>query len=199
MADIEAIILLRIRDRLSLREIGARVGVSKERVRQLLVKHGVNFDPDNYLRDASARKQTILEMYHQGHTQIEIASQLGYRSHTPVGKVLREAGLSRRNDLRIRNEAIVRLRKEGLSYQLIIERLGISRIVIYRVLNRAGVTRPLQCCQQVNAEIVRLREDGLTYKGIAQQLEVSVAKVGATLSRAGCVVRPKRTRSTLTI
>jgi DNA-directed RNA polymerase specialized sigma24 family protein len=57
----------------------------------------------------------------------------------------------------------------------------------------------LQCCQQVNAEIVRLREDGLTYKGIAQQLEVSVAKVGATLSRAGCVVRPKRTRSTLTI
>lgn len=194
MADIEAIILLRIRDRLSLREIGARVGVSKERVRQLLVKHGVNFDPDNYLRDASARKQTILEMYHQGHTQIEIASQLGYRSHTPVGKVLRGAGLSRRNDLRIRNDAIVRMRKEGLSNKEISARLAcVSRYAIYKALHKSGITFSKEFGQEVKDEILRLRSDGLTWNGIAKQVGVSKNTVGNILKKNGFVVSRKRT------
>jgi len=147
MAEKSEVISLRLKG-LSYKAIGDIVGLSGERVRQILDDENFYLYSSARRRQAEAKRQMILDLHHQGMTQKKIAAELGIKSYTAVGQVIRDAGLSRYKDQRerdgINDRKIARLKEQGLTYKEIAERMNIRSIsAVYKALKRQGVVKPL--------------------------------------------------------
>ena len=192
MADVAKILALR-KKKLTYRAIGAEVGLSKERVRQILQEAGVFYAVERH-KHSAARCQRVLKLNRKGLTQQQIADQLGFKAHTSVGDILRRSGVSSLEDQRLRNRvndrAILRLRNKGKTYQQIANRLGLaSTSAVYQSLKRSNATTPMTTKRLDLEEAIRLRHAGLPHAEIANLLGVSVSVVSNALSRAGVVDR----------
>lgn len=142
MANVKRILKLRAKQ-LSYRAIGVKVGLSGERVRQILIEQGVHFDHAERQMKSEARRQLILKLNKEGLTQQEIAKKMGLKSYTQLGDVLRKEGIYRweehRKRLYANDPAILELRKQGLTYRQIASRLGLpSTGTISNSLKRSG-------------------------------------------------------------
>ena len=190
MADIAQILRLR-RSGMSLREIGRTVGLSRERVSQLLETHGDPYTNKIRTRSLEARRVAIIRLFHQGLSQQAIAAELGMKSYTRVGDVLREAGLSRRAQMeeqkRVKDAEILALRQQGLNYGAIVERLGLaSKHVVAKSLARSGV----KWKEPTNGdEVLRLRLEGLSPSQIAMRLGITSRRVLYALQKVDMAQR----------
>lgn len=145
MADREKIVALR-QEGMSYRAIGAIVGVSHERVRQILEEEQVADYASAYRRKLEERARQIIALHKTGMTQKAIAAHLGMKTHTVVGQVLRDAGLSRYEEARKRagidDQVIATLKAEGLSPQEIAARIGVKSVsLVQRALKRMDSCR----------------------------------------------------------
>lgn len=141
------IVQLRLKG-LSYREIGDIVGLSGERVRQILDEENDSALSRARRRQNDARNQKILALHHQGLTQQAIAAELGMKSYTAVGQVIRDAGLCRYREQRerdgINDERIAQLKAQGCTYRQIADTLGIEKLsAVYAALKRKGLVVPL--------------------------------------------------------
>lgn len=196
MADVVTILRLR-KEKLSYRAIGAQVGLSKERVRQILYAEGVFHDPVERREKSEARRQLILKLNGNGLTQQQIADRLGLKAHTSVGDILRRSGVSRWEEQRLRNgvndQAILRLRNKGLTYRQIADQLRLpTTSAVYQSLKRSGATTANTTIRLDLEEAIRLRHAGLSHGEIARLLGASVSVVSNALSRAGVVERRRK-------
>ena len=196
MADLVEILRLR-KEKLSYRAIGAQVGLSKERVRQILYAEGVFHDPTERRKKSEARRQLILKLNGNGLTQQQIADRLGLKAHTSVGDILRRSGVSRWEEQRLRNgvndQAILRLRNKGLTYRQIADQLRLpTTSAVYQSLKRSGATTANTTVRLDLEEAIRLRHAGLSHGEIARLLGASVSVVSNALSRAGVVERRRK-------
>ncbi len=196
MADVVKILRLR-KEKLSYRAIGAQVGLSKERVRQILYAEGVFHDPVERREKSEARRQLILKLNSNGLTQQQIADRLGLKAHTSVGDILRRSGVSRWEEQRLRNgvndQAILRLRNKGLTYRQIADQLRLpTTSAVYQSLKRSGATTANTTIRLDLEEAIRLRHAGLSHGEIARLLGASVSLVSNALSRAGVVERRRK-------
>jgi DNA-binding CsgD family transcriptional regulator len=196
MADLVEILRLR-KEKLSYRAIGAQVGLSKERVRQILYAEGVFHDPVERREKSEARRQLILKLNSNGLTQQQIADRLGLKAHTSVGDILRRSGVSRWEEQRLRNgvndQAILRLRNKGLTYRQIADQLRLpTTSAVYQSLKRSGATTANTTIRLDLDEAIRLRHAGLSHGEIARLLGASVSVVSNALSRAGVVERRRK-------
>ncbi|RYZ23891.1 MAG: hypothetical protein EOO16_03335 [Chitinophagaceae bacterium] len=196
MADLVEILRLR-KEKLSYRAIGAQVGLSKERVRQILYAEGVFHDPVERREKSEARRQLILKLNSNGLTQQQIADRLGLKAHTSVGDILRRSGVSRWEEQRLRNgvndQAILRLRNKGLTYRQIADQLRLpTTSAVYQSLKRSGATTANTTIRLDLEEAIRLRHAGLSHGEIAKLLGASVSVVSNALSRAGVVERRRK-------
>ena len=196
MADLVEILRLR-KEKLSYRAIGAQVGLSKERVRQILYAEGVFHDPVERREKSEARRQLILKLNGNGLTQQQIADRLGLKAHTSVGDILRRSGVSRWEEQRLRNgvndQAILRLRNKGLTYRQIADQLRLpTTSAVYQSLKRSGATTANTTVRLDLEEAIRLRHAGLSHGEIARLLGASVSVVSNALSRAGVVERRRK-------
>lgn len=196
MADVVTILRLR-KEKLSYRAIGAQVGLSKERVRQILYAEGVFHDPVERREKSEARRQLILKLNGNGLTQQQIADRLGLKAHTSVGDILRRSGVSRWEEQRLRNgvndQAILRLRNKGLTYRQIADQLRLpTTSAVYQSLKRSGATTANTTVRLDLEEAIRLRHAGLSHGEIARLLGASVSVVSNALSRAGVVERRRK-------
>ena len=196
MPDVVKILALRKKN-LSYRAIGAEVGLSKERIRQILHEAGMFYDPAERQKRSEARCQRVLKLNREGLTQQQIADQLGLKAHTSVGDILRRSGVSSWEDQRLRNRvndrAILRLRNKGMTYQQIADRKGLpSTSAVYQSLKRSNATTPMSTERLDLEEAIRLRHAGLSHREIANLLGASVSVVSNALSRAGVVERRRK-------
>ena len=133
----------------TLEEIGRRFDISRERVRQVLKKHGV--EGKHALKVRKKRKQTnidknihkVLLLIQQGMTEKEIIkkSEVEESLYKEIKARLIEdrripRGSVKRNttniDMEIRHENILALRKDGLKNPAIAKYLGVSTQTIHR-------------------------------------------------------------------
>ena len=196
MADVVTILRLR-KEKLSYRAIGAQVGLSKERVRQILYAEGVFYDPVERREKSESRRQLILKLNGNGLTQQQIADRLGLKAHTSVGDILRRSGVSRWEEQRLRNgvndQAILRLRNKGMTYRQIADQLRLpTTSAVYQSLKRSGATTANTTIRLDLEEAIRLRHAGLSHGEIARLLGASVSVVSNALSRAGVVERRRK-------
>ena len=179
----------------SFREIADEVGLSKERVRQILDTEGDPWTARARKRSISSRRTTVIRLFHKGLSQEAIAEELGLRSRSYVGRVLREEGLSSRIVQVAKRKAwlmsldadILAMRKQGLSFKTIAERLDLKNpMLVSQSLARQGVIwrSPID-----RDEVVRLRHEGLTPKGISEQLGASRRQVLYALQQANLAQR----------
>jgi DNA-binding NarL/FixJ family response regulator len=175
----------------SFREIADEVGLSKERVRQILDAEGDPWTARARKRSISSRRTTVIRLFHKGLSQEAIAEELGLRSRSYVGRVLREEGLSRETKrkawLLSLDADILAMRKQGLSFKTIAERLDLKNpMLVSQSLARQGVIwrSPID-----RDEVVRLRHEGLTPKEISEQLGASRRQVLYALQQANLAQR----------
>ena len=133
----------------TLEEIGNRFNVSRERVRQILKKHGI--EAKHALKVRKKKKQNnidqninkLLFLVQQGMTEKEIIEKLGIDINlfkeikTRLIKTRRlprgSVNSNRTNiDMEIRHEHILALRKDGLKNPAIAKYLGVSTQTIHR-------------------------------------------------------------------
>lgn len=175
----------------SFREIADEVGLSKERVRQILDAEGDPWTARARKRSNSSRRTAVIRLFHKGLSQEAIAEELGLRSRSYVGRVLREEGLSRETKrkawLLSLDADILAMRKQGLSFKAIAERLDLKNpMLVSQSLARQGVIwrSPID-----RDEVVRLRHEGLTPKEISEQLGASRRQVLYALQQANLAQR----------
>ena len=190
MANNAKILELR-RTGMSFREIAGEVGLSKERVRQILDAEGDPWTARARKRSISSRRTTVIRLFHRGLSQEAIAEELGLGSRSYVGRVLREEGLSRETKrkawLLSLDADILAMRQQGLSFKAIAERLDLKNpMLVSQSLARQGVIwrSPID-----RDEVVRLRHEGLTPKEISEQLGVSRRQVLYALQQANLAQR----------
>lgn len=190
MANNARILELR-RTGMSFREIAGEVGLSKERVRQILDAEGDPWTASARKRSISSRRTTVIRLFHRGLSQEAIAEELGLSSRSYVGRVLREEGLSRETKrkawLLSLDADILAMRKRGLSFKAIAERLDLKNpMLVSQSLARQGVIwrSPID-----RDEVVRLRHEGLTPKEISEQLGASRRQVLYALQQANLAQR----------
>jgi DNA-binding CsgD family transcriptional regulator/predicted DNA-binding protein (UPF0251 family) len=191
---------------LTLREVGARVGLSHERVRKILEAADVSrrggparFPP----REQIAITQQALHLYVEDcMTLQQVGARLGLSART-VERMLETAGVHRRRgSCRLsqeeetqRNQEIARLYVQGrLSCKELGVRFGLTEFGVRHVLEAAGIglrpgglprlTREERA--QRKHEIVRLYfEEGLARREIAARLSVSNTLVNQTIQKCG--------------
>lgn len=175
----------------SFREIAGEVGLSKERVRQILDAEGDPWTARARKRSISSRRTAVIRLFHKGLSQEAIAEELGLRSRSYVGRVLREEGLSRETKrkawLLSLDADILAMRQQGLSFKAIAERLDLKNpMLVSQSLARQGVIwrSPID-----RDEVVRLRHEGLPPKEIAEQLGASRRQVLYALQQANLAQR----------
>lgn len=175
----------------SFRQIADEVGLSKERVRQILDAEGDPWTARARKRSISSRRTTVIRLFHRGLSQEAIAEELGLRSRSYIGRVLREEGLSRETKrkawLLSLDADILAMRQQGLSFKAIAERLDLKNpMLVSQSLARQGVIwrSPID-----RDEVVRLRHEGLTPKEISEQLGASRRQVLYALQQANLAQR----------
>ena len=213
----EEIIRLYVKEGLTLREVGGRFGLSRERVRQILERAGV---PRRKHRRGRAKPvptdmwEHVPEVIHlyteNGLSLKEIGERFG-RSHVAVINLLEAAGVRRRSggwrshwpwrDAEQRTQEIARVYvQEGLSLEQVAARFDLNRITVRRILQKAGVPRRptgrrpgwrSRTLKQRDEDIVRLRiEDSLTLKEIGRRFDLSPSMVSRILKTAAVTRKP---------
>lgn len=192
-------------ERLTLKEVGARLGVSRSTVHGILKAAGVsrrspNWRPGWLWPHAEARSREITHAYVQeGLSLQEVGARFGLSRGT-VSEILRRAGLGgslRRRitggppHLKGRNDEIARLYAEGgLTLREIGERFNLSSERVRQIGRRAGarprVARvPFEHLSKRNREIIRLYvKEGLTSKEIGARFDLGHAYVCQIARRA---------------
>lgn len=200
---------------LTLREIGERFNLSRERVRQIAKRAGVTLRvarrprvPAERLRERNAE---IIRLYAEGLKRKEIAGRVG-ASQTVVDYAVRTAGVNRRRpgiggwkngtpllpaeDRRNRNQEIVRLYvEEGLTLREVGACIGMSDVGVLYVLETAGVRRrerwwrpgwPWRDATERTEEITRAYlHERLTLRQVGARFGLSRSCVRLILIRAG--------------
>lgn len=133
----------------TLEKIGNEFGVSRERIRQILRKCGVEsfgkrFDPETACA-AALRKPEVLALAKAGLSATDIAQSIG-DSIQNVHRIVKKEGGSLRKGKRVRSPAVLEKARQiaaeyvgGVSAKIISEKHGIQQPEIYRYLNIMGV------------------------------------------------------------
>jgi transcriptional regulator with XRE-family HTH domain len=178
------IISLRHEQRLTLQEIAERYGITRERVRQLLVKAGrgerVLLQPKPKSPATIAAEQAALELRAQGKRLHEIASSTGIPAHRLLALFKREnAPMVSPN--RERDQRIVAARGQGLKLREIAAEFGVGETVIGRLLIRHGLRRVPYATRSAvrtrDLEIVAARKRGDTTREIAARYSMTGSNV----------------------
>lgn len=101
-----------------------------------------------------------------------IAHELGFKFKTSVTEEL--------------EQAVIELRKQGLTYKEISEKLGIGETSVWQILRKHGLTG-INKYQEIEPKVVKLRKQGYTYRQIAEELGISKDRVWKILRKHGLI------------
>jgi len=177
---------------LTLREIGERFGLTRERVRQIAGRAGLA--PAAGVK--RKRNQEIIRLYvEEGLAASGVGARLGM-TKSAVFRVLERAGVPRRSggwrsswpwrDAAQRSDEIARAYvEEGSSPTEIALRFGVSRGCVHLVLCRSGAKRPSSDIVAANQEVIRTYlEEGLTRREVAERFGLTPWRVSYILQMA---------------
>ena len=131
----------------TLEATGKIFGITRERVRQVLVKVGV--PSRRVARFSSALGDRVARLYQRGQTIEAAAAAVGVSAFT-ARNMLVERGIERRTGasganlrplIRKRHEAMVRLYQRGKTFKEVANAFQTSTTSVQRVLNRLGIER----------------------------------------------------------
>lgn len=213
----EEIIRLYVKERLTLREVGGRFGLSRERVRQILERAGVPRRKHSSGRakpvptDMWERKAEVIHLYLENGLSLKQTGERFGRSHVAVINLLKAAGIRRRSrswrshwpwrDAEQRTQEIARVYvQEGLSLEQIAARFDLNRLTVRRILQKAGVNRRSRASRsrersraltERNQEIARAYlEEGQTLEELGGRFGLSPSMVSRILKTAAVTRKP---------
>ena len=203
-------------------EIGSRYGISRERVRQILIAAGVT---DAQMREVRRKRHAFRqrakaasididayrERYEAGESLRSLAADARI-DHAILRPLLAEAGCELRSGTRIltptqENDVFRRYARLGKSSVAIARDYGINYQVVLRIVRERGgrIRKPgprpalaaagtLSTSQE--EEVARLYSEGMLSKAdLAEGFEVEVATISLALKRQGVLFsRPRRTQ-----
>jgi len=148
----EEIVRAYVGEGLRLQEIGARFGLHRETVAEILEKAGVRKRASQLTRDQRKRRdEEIVRLYVQERLSLREAAARCGLSVSGIRSILERAGVQARStshlvltreELAQRNREIVRLhREEGLAARQISGQLALGIEQVYMVLRAAGISR----------------------------------------------------------
>jgi phage shock protein PspC (stress-responsive transcriptional regulator) len=164
--------------RYTLAQIGDTVGVTRERVRQLCVKHDiVQPAPEPYVLPAcivcgepyvpcTARRRSTME----GMRDHQIRT-----GHNPLPKKAPPEWAPNARQVRI-----IDMRQQGMTIAGIAHKLGTSSVIVQVTLQRAGLAGSYHA--ERDCAIIADWQSGLTYKGLAVKYNLSYARIRLILA-----------------
>jgi len=103
-----------------------------------------------------------------------IAHELGFKFKTIVTEEL--------------EQAVIELRKQGLTYKEISEKLGIGETSVWQILRKHGLIGiGRNKYQEIEPKVVELRKQGYTYRQIAEELGISKDRIWKILRKHGLI------------
>lgn len=194
--DIDMIVSAFLRDGRSLADIGVELGVSRERVRQILLIAGVTGKqrPPFHQRGRLADVEWVATQVAQGSSPSRIALASGHSVST-VKRRLDELGLSRASGNRkacpfSESELRGRFHAAGSSQRALAAQVGVSVPTLVRWLQDAGISTPRKRIDLDHVE--QLLDQGLTQREIAAILGCSSEAIRRARRRAASPVTIER-------
>ena len=170
---------------LTLDETGKKTGVSKERVRQILVNHGI------YTRNYSNIKNRILydsicDDYVGGIDASDICDKYSI-SRVSLAYILRQRDMKIHRKRKITDEIadnIVKLYISGKSMRQVASHFGVSYQTVFRLLKKRGISRGRKKLDQEKIDsILQLSADGYSCYQISKKVGVSYITVRKHVSK----------------
>lgn len=139
-------------------------------------------------------EQKVVDEYKSGKKMTAIAEELGAKI-VSVRKILRDQGVSPSGKLEKqgiysveeRTNRILELRKKGLTYDQIVDEIGVCKSIVQRTCKRSGVNAELkqQKWTDLEAEVLRLYKEGNCASTIKRILHVDYPEVRDILEKNG--------------
>lgn len=166
---------------------GAEYGISRERVRQILVQAGIK--PDNlYRKRRTFRQVNIISALYDGRSINDIAGEFGI-GRERVLVIARKHGIIRPRTVNARTTELTSVVVNGINagrvQREIAEELGISQSYVSAIAVKNGLRRqgPKPYAER-NAAVVAARERGAATADIAAEFNISKARVLQILNAA---------------
>jgi DNA-directed RNA polymerase specialized sigma subunit len=214
------VVRLCVEERLTVRDVGRRFGLSEKRVRRILKGLGASprLPSSGTSPHPSERNAEMVRLYAEGDLTLRDIGERFRVTRERVRQIVARAGVHRKagrkvprevpEHLKQRNDEIVRLYAEGLKLKEIANRVGLSLGGLHSVIRTANVHRrrpgtagprkgtplaPADDRRKRNEDIVRLyQQERLSLRQVGARVGVSDSAVLYVLERAGV---PRRSRS----